>query len=193
MKYVFEMIRKSAGASLLISLGCYVLLKVGNPFGPILFALGLLSVCYMGQNLFTGKCGFIFKDKIKLWEILLILGVNLIVGYLFGFIYSYADSDVFNNAVAKVLTWEVSTAFFIKSILCGIVMYIAVYIYKKGSNLGILLGVPLFIFAGFQHSIANVITLGAARMWHWSIIICVLGNFIGSLFIYYLSKENKKD
>lgn len=193
MNYVFEMIRKSAGASLLISLGSYVLLKVGNPFGPILFALGLLSVCYMGQNLFTGKCGFIFKDKIKLWEILLILGVNLIVGYILGFIYSYADSDVFNNAAAKVLTWEVSTAFFIKSILCGIVMYIAVYIYKKGSNLGILLGVPLFIFAGFQHSIANAITLGASRMWHWSIIICVLGNFIGSLFIYYLSKENKND
>ena len=53
-----ELINKSVGAAFLISLGNYALLKLGNPIGPVIFALGLLGVCYLGQNLFTGKCGF---------------------------------------------------------------------------------------------------------------------------------------
>ena len=45
--------------------------------------IGLLSVCYMGLNLFTGKCGFIVEDKIKAKDLAIILIVNLIVGSLF--------------------------------------------------------------------------------------------------------------
>lgn len=56
MRKYIELILKSIGAALLISLGNYALLKLGNPIGPVMFALGLLGVCYMGQNLFTGKC-----------------------------------------------------------------------------------------------------------------------------------------
>ena len=147
----------------------------------------------MGLNLFTGKCGFWIQDKIKLKDLIIILAINLISGYLFGLIYSFADAEILNNAIAKVATWEFSLAFFIKSVLCGVVMYIAVYMYKKGTPLGILFGIPLFIFSGFQHCIANIITLGVARTMHPSIIICVIGNFVGSLIIWYLSKETKKE
>ena len=126
MKQKIELINKSIGAALLIALGNFALLKLGNPIGPVIFALGLLGVCYMGQNLFTGKCGFLFQDKIKVLDLCIILIVNLIAGYLIGLVFSFTDQDVFNNAVAKVATWEVSIPFFIKSILCGIIMYIAV-------------------------------------------------------------------
>ena len=190
-KQYVELINKSIAASLLIALGNYALLKLGNPIGPVIFALGLLGVCYMGLNLFTGKCGFLFQDKIKPLHLLIILVVNLIAGYLIGLVFSITDVDVFNNAVAKVATWEVSMAFFIKSILCGIIMYIAVFMYKKGTPLGIIYGIPLFIFCGFQHCIANIITLGAARTFDLSIIICILGNFLGSLFVWFISKDNK--
>ena len=193
MNNYFEIIKKSSGASILISLGCYVLLKIGNPIGPFLFSLGLLGVCYLNLNLFTGKCGFCIKDKIKLSYLFLILITNLIIGYLCGFVFSYTDIDIFNNAIDKVASWEISISFFIKSILCGIVMYTAVCIYKKGSNLGILLGVPLFIFAGFQHCIANVIYMGVARTFDLSIIVCIIGNFVGSILAYYFSKETIKD
>ena len=60
-----NLIRKSIAASVLIGLGNYVLLKLGNPLGPFLFAFGLLGVCVIGANLFTGKCGFFLEDKIK--------------------------------------------------------------------------------------------------------------------------------
>ena len=72
-----ELINKSIGAAILISLGNYALLKLGNPIGPVIFALGLLGVCYMGQNLFTGKCGFFFADKMKVSTLLIILIVSL--------------------------------------------------------------------------------------------------------------------
>ena len=186
---VCELIRKSIGASILISLGNYALLKLGSPIGPVIFAFGLLGVCYMGQNLFTGKCGFLFQDKIKFLDLIIILLVNLLAGYLCGFIYSYLDSDIVNSALLKVSSWSFSIPFLIKSILCGIIMYIAVYMYKKGTPLGIIFGIPLFIFCGFQHSIANIITLGVARTFDASIILCVLGNFIGSLLMWFISKE----
>ena len=193
MKKYMELINKSIGAALLISLGNYALLKLGNPIGPVIFALGLLGVCYMGLNLFTGKCGFLFQDKIKPLDLCIILIVNLIFGYLFGLIFSITDIEVFNNAVTKVATWETSIAFFIKSVLCGIIMYIAVFMYKKGTPLGIIYGIPLFIFCGFQHCIANIITLGASRTFDISIIICILGNFAGSLFVWWISKDLKID
>ena len=191
MKKKIELINKSIGAAILISLGDYALLKLGNPIGPVIFAFGLLGVCYMNLNLFTGKCGFLFQDKIKIFDLLTILIINLLSGYLIGLIYSLIDPVVVTNAIDKIKTWDVSVAFFIKSILCGIIMYIAVYMYKKGSPLGIIFGIPLFIFCGFQHCIANIITLGVARTFSYSVIICIIGNFLGSLLMWYVSKEKE--
>ena len=193
MKEKMVLIKKSIAAALLIALGNYALLKLGNPIGPVIFALGLLGVCYMGLNLFTGKCGFLFKDKIKVADLLIILVVNLIAGYIIGLAFSVTDVEVMQNAIAKVATWNISWAFFIKSILCGIIMYIAVFMFKKGTPLGIIYGIPLFIFCGFQHCIANVITMGVARTFSLSLIVCILGNFLGSLLVWYISDdiENK--
>jgi formate/nitrite transporter FocA (FNT family) len=184
-----ELLLKSAAASLMIGLGDYVLLKLGNPLGPFLFAFGLLGVCVMGANLFTGKCGFLIEDKIKPLHLLLILLGNLVAGYLFGLMFSDCDAGIVTAAQAKVSGWDFSWAFLIKSILCGAIMYLAVAIYRKGSKLGILFGIPLFILCGFQHCIANVITLGVAVSWSWSLLICVAGNFIGSLSIWWLCRE----
>ena len=184
-----ELIRKSAGAAVLIGLGNFALLKLGNPIGPIIFAFGLLGVCYLGQNLFTGKCGFLFQDKIPVLELLTILVVNLVAGYLVGMAFAAADPSIVPAASDKVASWDFSMAYFIKSVLCGVVMYLAVAIYKKGSPLGIIFGIPLFIFCGFQHCIANVITMGVATGFSWSLVLAVAGNFAGSLIIWWLAGE----
>ena len=189
MKKKYELIRKSIGAALLIALGDYALLKLGSPIGPVIFALGLLGVCYMGQNLFTGKCGFLFQDKIKYADLLIILVVNLIAGYLIGLLFSITDVEVYKAACDKLSSWNITLPFFIKSVLCGVIMYIAVYMYKKGTPLGIIFGIPLFIFCGFQHCIANIITMGAARGFSSSIFICIIGNFVGSILMWYISRD----
>ena len=187
-----EIAKKSVAASLLIGLGNYALLKLGMPLGPFLFAFGLLGVCVMGANLFTGKCGFLFGDKIKPLHLLTILAVNLLAGWLIGLAFSVCDASIVEAARDKVASWDISWSFFIRAILCGAIMYLAVAIYRKGSPLGILFGVPLFIFCGFQHCIANIITLGVAATWDWSVLIAVLGNFIGSLAVWWLLPLEKK-
>ena len=187
-----ELVRKSIAASVLIGLGNYVLLKLGNPLGPFLFAFGLLGVCVMGANLFTGKCGFLIEDKIRPAHLATILAVNLIAGYLVGLLFSACDPAIVTAASDKVATWTFDWAFFLKAILCGVIMYLAVAIFRKGSKLGILFGVPLFIFCGFQHCIANVITLGVAHAFSWTLLLAVIGNFLGSLAMWYLCKNQPK-
>ena len=181
LKRCANLVRLAMGASLLIGLGDYVLLKIGEPVGPFLFSFGLLGVCVLGLNLFTGKCGFWFEDGISVFDLLIILVANLVAGYGFGALFSMMDGTVVNAAIGKVAAWDCNLAFFLKSVMCGAIMYLAVELYRRGTKLGILLGVPLFIFSGFQHSIANAITMGAAGAFSVSVLLCALGNLVGAL------------
>lgn len=199
-KKLGEEIRKSVGAVVLIGLGDFALLKLGNPIGPVIFALGLLGVCYLGQNLFTGKCGFLFENKKKIKttaaSLARILCVNLVSGCLIGRMFAIADAGIMTAAMEKIAGWSLSPAFFIKSVLCGVVMYTAVKMYKEGTALGILFGVPLFIFCGFQHCIANVITLGVAGggslFTAECVLFCAAGNFIGAILMWWVSREGAR-
>ena len=188
-KKYLELISKSIAAAILIALGDYALLKLGSPIGPVIFAFGLLGVCYMGLNLFTGKCGFYVDDNIKTLDLLVILAVNLVAGYLIGVAFAATDPEIAAAATNKVATWEISFPFFLKSVFCGMIMYIAVLLYRKGTPLGIIFGIPLFIFCGFQHCIANAITMGAATTFDWSIVICMVGNFLGSIIIWMFARN----
>lgn len=180
-----ELIKKSAAAALMIALGDYVLLKIGVPLGAFLFAFGLLGVCALGANLFTGKAGAMKKNGFKIQDMLIILGVNLIAGYLIGYLMSYCDDGIKTAALDKVASWEFSLAFFIKGLFCGAIMFITVQSFKK-TPLSVFAGVPLFILCGFQHCIANIITLGIANTWHWSIILAIAGNWLGAIAISWL-------
>ncbi len=180
-----ELVKKSAAAALMIALGDYVLLKIGAPLGAFLFAFGLLGVCALGANLFTGKAGAMKKNGFKIQDMLIILSVNLIAGYLIGYLMSFCDDGVKTAALDKVASWEFSPAFFIKGLFCGAIMFITVQSFKK-TPLSVFAGVPLFILCGFQHCIANIITLGIANTWHWSIILAIAGNWIGAIAISWL-------
>ena len=187
--HYFDLVRLSAGASLLIGLGDFVLLKIGEPIGPFLFAFGLLGVCVLGLNLFTGKCGFLIEDGIKISDLAIILIANLVFGYAIGAMFSLFDAAIVGAAEAKVVNWNMSLEFFLKSVMCGVIMYLAVELYRRGTKLGILLGVPLFIFCGFQHSIANVITMGVAVEFSWTILLCAAGNFVGAIAAWGLCRK----
>lgn len=177
---------KSVLASILIGFGVAVLLFLGNPLGPILFAFGLMGVCYLQADLYTGKAGYYWKDKKANLATILIL--NLAAGYTFGLLLGYSSPQLIPVALEKIASWDFSMAFFIRSMFCGMIMYICVDIFKRGSYIGILYGVPLFIFCGFQHCIANIIVLGVAQSWSWTLILAIIGNLIGSMIINVLSK-----
>lgn len=183
-------IKRSISASIFITIGLIAYLIVGNPIGPFLFSFGLLSVCILNGDLFTGKCGYMWRND---WKILiLILIINLFSGYFFGFLCRWLNPALIELAIVKISSWEVSFSYFLKSIFCGMIMYIAVDIYRSGHIVGILFGIPLFIFCGFQHCIANIILMGIALSYNFiPLIICIIGNFIGSIFINLLLNSNK--
>lgn len=176
---------KSILSPILIGFGVVVNLTLGAPLGAILFSFGLLGVCMLGADLFTGKAGYMWRTQpIELIKILLI---NLLAGYLFGMIVSIGFPNLIPLAISKIVSWMFSLQFFIQSIFCGMIMYIAVDIYKKGSLMGIFFGVPLFIFCGFQHCIANIIVLGIAGTFNSSILLAIVGNLVGSIIISFLN------
>ena len=183
--------KKAILAPILIGFGVAVLLFLGNPFGPILFAFGLLSVCYLQADLYTGKAGYYWKDKKA--ELVKILIFNLLSGYGFGLLLGCSSPQLVQAAIQKIATWNFSPAFFISAVFCGMIMYVCVELFKRGNFIGILYGVPLFIFCGFQHCIANIIVLGIASWqtftWSWTIILAITGNLLGSLIIDVLMRD----
>lgn len=77
---------------------------------------------------------------------------------------------------------------FIASILCGIIIYICVEAYRKSGAWQVsIIGVPVFILIGAEHSIADVCFAFASKSISLDIIlfICVvaIGNAIGSIVI----------
>lgn len=183
-----DLILKSCAASFCLSLAIPVLLN--EPvYGSLLFSIGLYTICVLKLKLFTGIVGFIFEDRICLVELFTILFFNVICGYLFGFLFSIMDNSLVELALRKVDTWEFSFSYFLKTFMCGAIMYIAVKLYREKTSLGIFFGVPLFLFSGFQHSIANSIIMGTSNSFSFSLILAILGNLIGALFIWFLSKN----
>ena len=179
---------KSVLASILIGFGVTVLLSLGNPLGPIFFAFGLIGVCYLQADLYTGKAGYYWKNKKA--ELATILFLNLAAGYVFGLLINYSLPQLIPAAQNLISSWGFSLAYFIRSVFCGMIMYICVELFKRGTYIGILYGVPLFIYCGFPHCIANIIILGVAMTWHWSIILAITGNLIGGIIINVLSKNS---
>ena len=174
-------IKKSCLASLLIACGVAIQLTIGNPLGAFLFAFGLLGVCVLEANLFTGKAGYLWKKEP--FNLFIILIFNLVSGWIIGFLLGIANNSLVIEAENRIATWDFSINFFIKSIFCGIIMYIAVETFKRKNIMGIFYGVPLFILCSFQHCIANIIILGIAKTFSFTIFIAIIGNLIGSIIM----------
>ena len=175
----------------------------GKTIGAFFFSIALLSICYKGYSLYTGKIGFIpEKHDGEAFSILLwgLLG-NLIATVALGYALRYAIPAI--GGVAETLCtarltqewWQT----LIRGIFCGILMYMAVSIYRDKQTIsGILFCVPVFILAGFEHSVANMFYFGAAGMFFSvdSIIylaIVVLGNTIGGMLMPLLAMLKPKE
>ena len=176
---------------------------VEKAIGAFFFSIALLCICYKGYSLYTGKIGFIpEKHDGEAFSILLwgLLG-NLIATVALGYALRYAIPTL--APVAETLcTAKLTQAWWqtlVRAIFCGILMYLAVSIYRdKKTIAAILFCVPVFILAGFEHSVANMFYFGAAGMFFSvdSIIylaIVVLGNTIGGMLMPLLAMIKPKE
>ena len=196
-RYIGEKIGKGVGAGALISIGCAVYLSsTDKVVGAVLFAVALLAICYLGLNLYTGRVGFIAvkHDKEAFSELFLGLFGNVLGISVCGWLLSLALPNLQVAAQAAVSA-KLGQKFFetlIRGAFCGILMYVAVAVFKNGkSPLGVLFAIPVFILSGFEHSIADVgyfaIAFNASIEGFLFIMTVVLGNSVGSLFISFLA------
>lgn len=191
-------------AGFAVGIGGTVYLSCDNKYiGAALFAVALLAICYLGFALFTGKAGFIVKNHTKkdVSDLLLCLPGNLIGALLCAGAVKIAlpslASAALASCTAKLALTPVQTL--LKGILCGVLMYIAVAVYRKAkSPLGVIFCIPVFILCGFEHSIADMFYFGLSGIVSLEafefIMLVVSGNFIGAAFIAFLdgAGEQKK-
>ncbi len=192
-------------AGIMIAIGGTVLVSVGGGIpGACFFTIALLIICYRGYSLFTGKVGFMAYNHKKSDFVTLFTGLfgNIIGTLLSGLAVSYIlpDRSAFSEAMCYGKLECDLIAVFIKAVFCGILMYLAVAVFKENkSPIAIFFCVPVFILSGFEHSIADMFYFFAARMFSFEmlmfLVIVVLGNTVGGLLFPMLTilKGEKKE
>ena len=197
MKDNLKILVRAILAGIMISIGGTIYLSLENKMlGAFLFSIGLFAICTNGYNLYTGKIGYVIENKIKyLLELLLTLLGNVIGTVSCGYLLSLSRIGTSLREKAQLIC-EIKLndnllSIFILAVFCGIIMYLAVDLYKKlndfGKYMGIFLGITVFILAGFEHCVANMYYFSAADMWSWKtvlyVLVMVLGNSIGSIIL----------
>lgn len=189
-------------AGIAIAIGGVVYLSCDSKFvGASLFAVGLLAVCTLGLNLFTGKVCYVLDNKpAYLLEVLLIWLGNLAGTTLTGLLIRCTRlTGVAEKAYAlcQVKLGDSLISIFILAIFCNILIYLAVENYKNnpheiGKYMAIYLGVVVFIMAGFEHCVANMFYFAVGGCWSGKtllyLVVMTLGNTVGGLIFPVLRK-----
>lgn len=169
--------------------------------GAVFFSVALLCICYRSYALYTGRVGFLIEKHDREAVSVLLLGLvgNLVATLLWGLAVRYAIPTA--GTTAEVLAAAKLTQSFpqtlIRATLCGLLMYVAVVIYRDNRSIvAILFCVPTFILAGFEHSIADFFYFAAAgefsgRMWLFT-MAALLGNSLGAWLLPLLSRVGGK-
>ena len=200
------------GGFLYILMTHYVAGELGKILGALLFAVGLFLVCTFRLSLYTGKIGLIYEGK-QSKEFYISLPVmligNAIGAFLLGYIsyLAFKDTSIMTtvNSVCSIrtnlFTYNDYFGCIIKSILCGLCVYLAVYAFNKKrlKTIGIILLVLfvfIFVYAGFQHCIANMYYFGFGNHINGytfiNLALCIVSNSIGPVFGVMLTKLIKK-
>ena len=206
MKNNLRIFLRAIVAGVMISIGGTIYLSLENKMlGAFLFSVGLFSICVNGYNLYTGKIGYAIDNKPKYFiELLFTLLGNLVGTVMCGYLLSISRIGTKLKDAASIIC-EIKLndnllSIFVLSIFCGIIMYMAVDIFKKvndfGKYVGIFMGITIFILAGFEHCVANMFYFSAANMWEWKtalyVLVMILGNSVGSILLALSNKYGLK-
>lgn len=185
---------KSIYAGFMIGIGGTIYLSINNKvIGAFLFSFGLLTIIVQNFNLYTGKVGY--ENSFKRLGIMIV--GNAIGAYIIAFLVRIARPDLIQSAS---LIWNNKLSLYVYqvaslSLLCGIMMYLAVDNYKKNHRIiYIILPVVIFILSGYEHSIANLFYLflygEISKQMIVFMIICILGNAVGARSFHIIKEIN---
>jgi formate/nitrite transporter FocA (FNT family) len=204
-------------AGLAIALGGFASLflkfdssAISSVLQAFIFTIGLFLICVLGLYLYTGKIGYILGAKKKfIIDLPIILLGNFVGAALFGYVFYFfvksgniqsvqtAIEAIVNTKTATAATLEGFGVLFLKGIMCGFCVFLAVFIFQNAKNtgfkyLGLILPIMAFVMCGFEHCIANVFYFSIGNSWNLNsvlnIIYVTVGNSIGSIMLYGLFK-----
>lgn len=180
--------RSSFLAGICIGIAGFGYLAEKSIIGAVLFAFGLLTVVHYALRLYTGTAGFIQKGEVgKLFFILF----GNIIGCLAVALMVRCSPMPLQETAQKILEGRLATGPIYGGILaigCGFIMTTAVTFARKGQNLPLLFGVPLFIMCGFPHCVADAFYYLCVPVDFWAehaldilifYVSIVAGNFVG--------------
>jgi len=192
MKEKYNIFVLSILAGILIGIGVIINTTLTIPIlGPMLFSFGLLSIIALKLPLYTGRIGYIGKQK-HLGTILIgnFIGVSGLVGA-----YTIANPNY-----ETILTLEkVATKFsktplelFLLGCICGILIHFAV---KIKNPITTVMAIMIFILIGAEHCVADFPYYLMNITWLNTFKFCmiILGNSVGAIAIELMLNVREAD
>ena len=187
----------------MIGIGCMVYLACSSKLlGAVLFSAGLFFVLTFRGVLFTGICGLPTPWR-KLLAVYLLNGLGILLAGSLTW-----TGKAIPTAAAAVVTGKLNASplsWLTNGLLCGVMMYLAVTGFKQSENpvhglASVLYGVPVFILAFFEHSIADMgyvamalphLTMLQVGQSLLMVLVVTVGNVLGSKLVYWLTTPSK--
>lgn len=190
---------------------------LGVFYGALVFSLGIILVCVCNLMLYTGKIGYVCNDwlfakpgetsgvKLRVATLSLIFVSNVIGAVLVGMLAGWLAPSVTTDSLREIAVGKGSVdcwRTFVRSVLCGMLVYAGVDLYRRYKGvLGTFLVaacIAAFVLLGFDHCVANAFYWGSAfRDVDWSyplkgVLLCAVGNSLGAILLerasYFIGK-----
>ena len=182
--------------------GCIFMGMVTSEYkwvGAILFSIGLFTVFTFRLDLYTGKVGYAVENKPSyLVDLVVIILGNFVGALIIGQMIPMPEAAevliVDTKLGGDIDWWRV----FCKGVFCGMLMFIAADYYKTQKKyLATFVCVPVFILAGFEHSIADMFYFCASGTFTLDaflfILVVIVGNAVGGILIPLCKKYMYED
>lgn len=188
---------KAILAGVVIGIGGIAYLSVESTYlGSVLFGIGLFVIMTFSFNLFTGKVGYATEKGVKfIPELAVIFLGNFIGTAITALLSRFTRIKGISERALKLCETKLGdnlVSILILAFFCGILMYIAAEGFTRIDGdfmkvLVVFLPVVVFILAGFEHVIANMLYFTLAGVWSLKavlyLLIMTLGNSLGGMFI----------
>ncbi len=200
-----------AGFILAIGITAYIATK-GAISGLVLLAISFCIAFAFGFPTYTAKiCGLVEGKISELLDLIVIALGNLLSIYCFAKLLLMTGKGANYRAAAYSFSMarldDSMLSLMISSILCGIVIAVAIYAFNKFKDnhlLGyafLIAAVCMFVLGRLEHSIITTYCFTLSRVWSLNVVgrfICIaLGNAIGgivtSALLVFVGESNKAD
>jgi len=204
LQNIFQDFSKAVLAGILIGIACISNISIGGGIkGAICFCVGLLVIVHSKLFLYTGLIGKVVygldSSKPGFTKLAITLIGNLVGTFMMSLVLKFSRLNALSPEFQEIALSKLSdTCFsiFLLSILCGILVYFAVYKFERGNitDLFVLLFcISVFVIIGFEHSIASSFYLFFSLSWKSILyfLIMVVGNSIVSIIVAEIVKNRK--